>query len=143
MGRPSLLEVFCKRETLKGFRKIHKKNPATDSRFLIKLQTSGLHLLKRDSLHLLNLIRKRLLHRSFPVNCANFFKSISLTKHLWWLLLNRLIVKNTLRENCPCSEFFWPAFSTFLTEYGVIPYSNRMRKKCGPEKLRIRMFFTQ
>ena len=38
----------------------------------------------------------------------------------------------SLREKCPYSELFWPAFSCIRTEYGEIlrisPYSVRMRE---------------
>ena len=44
--------------------------------FLIKLQTLDLSFLK-----------KRLSHRSFPVNFAKFLGTPFLTEHLWWLLL--------------------------------------------------------
>ena len=41
-------------------------------------------------------------------------------------------MKDTLREKCPYSEFFWSIFSHIWTEYGEIlrisPYSVRMRE---------------
>ena len=33
------------------------------------------------------LLKKRLWHRCFPVNCAKFLRTPFLTEHLWWLLL--------------------------------------------------------
>ena len=33
------------------------------------------------------LLKKRLWHRCFPVNCAKFLRTRFLTEHLWWLLL--------------------------------------------------------
>ena len=42
-----------------------------------------------------------------------------------------------LRKKCPYSEFFWPIFSFFRTEYGDIlnisPYSARMRENRSRE----------
>ena len=44
-------------------------------------------------------------------------------------------------------SFFWSVFSRTRTEYGEIlrisPYSVQMRKKNGPEKLRISTLFRQ
>ena len=43
-----------------------------------------------------------------------------------------MFIKTALREKCPYSELFWPAFFRIRTEYGEIllisPYSVRMRE---------------
>ena len=50
--------------------------------------------------------------------------------HQYDLLSWKLIIKLSLREKCPYSEFYWHLFSRIRTEY-------------GPEKLQIQTFFTQ
>ena len=50
---------------------------------------------------------------------------------------------NTLREMCPCWEFFWFVFSRIRTEYGV---SLRIQSECRKIRTRITPntdFFTQ
>ena len=44
----------------------------------------------------------------------------------------------TLREKCPCSEFFWSVFSRIRTKYVFTPNA----EKYGQANLRIRTFFT-
>ena len=56
------------------------------------------------------------------------------------------VLKVTLREKCPYSEFFWSVFSRIRTEYGEIRNPNLFSVnvgKCGPEKLRMRTLLTQ
>ena len=40
----------------------------------------------------------------------------------------------TVHENCPYSEFFWPAFSCIRTEYSVCL---RIQSECGKIRTRI------
>ena len=37
------------------------------------------------------LLKKRLWHRCFPVNFANFLRTPFLTEHLWWLPLHKFV----------------------------------------------------
>ena len=46
------------------------------------------------------------------------------------------LVKYTLCEKCPNTEFFWSVFSCIWTEYGEILRSLRIQSECG--KIRIR-----
>ena len=54
----------------------------------------------------------------------------------------RLLVRFTVREKCPYSEFFWSVFSRIWTEYGEISVFSPNAGKYGPEKLQIRTLFT-
>ena len=47
----------------------------------------------------------------------------------------RNLIKYTLPEKCPYSEFFWPVFSRIRTEYGA-RVSVRIQSECG--KIRTR-----
>ena len=42
--RSSRPEVFCKKDILRNFAKVHRKAPVPQTIFLIKLQASGLQL---------------------------------------------------------------------------------------------------
>ena len=44
--------------------------------------------------HLVNLFKKRLWHRCFPVKFANFLRTVIFIEHLQWLLLFKLIGRN-------------------------------------------------
>ena len=75
-NRSSHSEVLCKKVFLKMSQNSQKHICARVS-FLIKLQTSCLQLYWK----------KRLWHRCFPVNFANFLEHSFLIKHIRWLLL--------------------------------------------------------
>ena len=77
--RSSRPEVFCKKGVLRNFTKFTGKH-LCQSPFLIKLQASGLKLLK-----------KRLWHTCFPVNFAKFLRTPFRTEHLRWLLLQMVL----------------------------------------------------
>ena len=46
-------------------------------------------------------------------------------------ILARNGLKNTLREKCLYSEFYWPVFSCIWTECGEIRVSRRIQSECG------------
>ena len=50
-----------------------------------------------------------------------------------WVGVIILFEFSSLREMCPYSELFWPAFSRIRTEYGEMPISVRVQSECGPE----------
>ena len=56
-----------------------------------------------------------------------------------------LITEPTLREKCPYSDFFWSVFFRILTDTNAryLSIFSPNTGKYGPEKLRIRTFFTQ
>ena len=60
------------------FCKIYWKTPVPDSLF-----KQSLFFCKK---RVKTLVKKRLWHRCFPVNCANFQRTPLFTKHLRWLL---------------------------------------------------------
>ena len=80
-NRSSRPEVFCKKGVLRTFLKFTGKH-LHQSLFFNKV--AGLFLLK-----------KRLLHRCFPVNFAKFLKTPFLTEHLRWLLLVQYLYKTS------------------------------------------------
>ena len=73
-------EVFCKKGVSKNFTK-----------FTGKHLCQSLFLNKVADLRPETLLRKRLWHRCFPVNFANFLRIPFITEHLWWLLLKRVL----------------------------------------------------
>ena len=77
-------EAVARRCSVKVFLDISQnsqENNCARVPFLIKFQASPATLLK-----------KRLWHRSFPVNFAKFLRTPILTEHLWWLFLNGCLV---------------------------------------------------
>ena len=48
------------------------------------------------------LLKKRLWHRSFPVNFAEFLSVTFLKEHLWWLFLDQFIKEHFGKETCMC-----------------------------------------
>ena len=71
--------------------------------FLIKLQAFA------------TLLKKRLWHRRFPVNFVKFLRTHFLTKHLWWLLLNKTSFEYCLIYFDSFSLNFW-IFSSLVLE---------------------------
>ena len=69
IGRSSCREVFCKKGVLKNFAKF------TGNRLCQSLPEFA------------NLLKKRLWHKCFPLNIANFLRTPFLIGHLQWLLL--------------------------------------------------------
>ena len=63
------------------FPNIHRKTPVLES-FLNN--TAGLQAC--------NFIKKRLQPRPFPVTIEKILRTVFFTEHLWWLLLNMLMV---------------------------------------------------
>ena len=57
---------------------------------------TGKHL--RWILFLNDFIKKRLRHRSFPVNIAKFLKAIFVIKHLWWLPLFPFLINASMNN---------------------------------------------
>ena len=76
MFRSSRPEVFCEKDVLRNFAKFTEVH-LRQSLFLNKI--AGLIACK--------FVKKRLLHRWFPVNFAKLLKISFFTEHLWWLLL--------------------------------------------------------
>ena len=74
--RSSRPEVFCKKRCSQKFRKIHRKTPVPEALFCT---VAGLEPA--------TLLKKRLWHKSFPVNFAKFLRTPFLTEQIWWLLL--------------------------------------------------------
>ena len=70
--------MFCKKGVLRNFAKFTRKH-LCESLFLIN---------KVACLSLQFYLKKRLWHRCFPVNCANFLRTPFLTEHLWWVFLH-------------------------------------------------------
>ena len=69
-----LLQIRCSQK----FRNIHKKTPVLQPLF---------NKVPCLSLKACNFIKKRLWHKCFPVNIANFLRTAFFIKHIWWLLL--------------------------------------------------------
>ena len=80
--RSSRPEVFCKKRVLRNFAKFRGKHLC-----------QSLFFNKVADLKPATFLKKRLWHRCFPVNFAEFLRTSFLTEHLRWLLLN-------LRFNC-------------------------------------------
>ena len=78
-------EVFCKERFSYKFCKIYRKTPVPESVF------AGLRPLA--------LLKKRLWHRCFPVNCAEFLRT-HFTESLW-------ATASTIAEICLKSTLFW------------------------------------
>ena len=74
--RSSRSEVFCEKGVLKNFTK-----------FTVKHLCQNHFLNKVADLRPATLLKKRLWHRCFPVNFAEFLRTPILIEHLWWLLL--------------------------------------------------------
>ena len=75
--RGSRQEVFCRKGALRIFAKFTEKNLC-----------QSLFLNKVADLRPATLLNKRLWHKCFPVNFANFLRTFVLLKHLRRLLLN-------------------------------------------------------
>ena len=74
--RSSLPEVFCKEGVLINFTK-----------FTGKHLSLSLFFSKVAGVKPATLLKKRLRHWCFPVNFVKFIRTLFLTEHLWWLLL--------------------------------------------------------
>ena len=79
--RSSRQEVFCKNGVLRNSTKIRRKTPVSESFFNKVVGFRPATLLKR-----------RLLHRRFPVNFVKFLRTPFCTEQLWWLLLNQFVL---------------------------------------------------
>ena len=76
VSRSNCPEVFGKKGVLRYFAKFIEKH-LCQSLFFNKVAGFILHLYKK----------KRVCHRSFPVNFVKFLRTPFLKEHLWWLLL--------------------------------------------------------
>ena len=75
---------------------------------------------KIAGLYTCNFIKKRLLHRSFPVNIAEFLKKTFLNNiHERFLLLFKVYPSISLRQMCPHMKLFMVR---------ILPYSDWIRK---------------
>ena len=65
-----------------------------------------------------NFIQKRLQHRSFPVNIAEFLRAAMFIEHLWWLLACSVI---TLKQVQVASTVFLKCSfrKTFLNSWSI------------------------
>ena len=77
--RSSRLEMFCRKGVLRNFAKFTRKRLC-----------QSLFFRKVTGLRPATLLKKRLWHRSFPVNFTKFLKIPFSTEHLRWLLYKRL-----------------------------------------------------
>ena len=75
--RSSRPEVFCKKGVLRNFAKSTGKHLC-----------QSLFFNKVAGLRPETLLKKRLWHRCFPVNFAEFLRTPFIIKHVWWLLLH-------------------------------------------------------
>ena len=78
--RSSRQELFCKNGVLRNSTKIRRKTPVSES-----------HFNKVVGLRPATLLKRRLLHRCFPVNFLKFLRTPFCIEQLWWLLLNQLV----------------------------------------------------
>ena len=79
-SRRSRSRVFCKKSVLRNCAKFTRKH----------LRQSFLFN-KVAGLKPVDLLRKRLWYRSFPVNFVKFLRTPLLVEHLWWLLLGHFL----------------------------------------------------
>ena len=94
--RSSRPVVFCKKGLLKNFAK-----------FTGKHLCQSLFFNKVAGLRPASLLKKRLWHRCFPVNFAEFLRTAFFTEHVRWLLMDLFILTTeTLNEklNFLCSR---------------------------------------
>ena len=75
-NRSSRLEVFCRKGDLRNFEKFKGKH-----------LYQSLFFNKVAGLRPTTLLKKKLLHRFFPVNFSNFLRTPFVTEHFRWLLL--------------------------------------------------------
>ena len=75
-SRSSRPVVFCKKGVLENFAK-----------FTGKHLYQSLFFNKVADLRPVTFLKKRLRHRCFPVNFANFLRTPIFIEHLWWMLL--------------------------------------------------------
>ena len=85
--------MFCKKGVLRNFAK-----------FTGKHLCQSLFFNNVEALRPATLLKKRLWHRCFPVNCAKFLRTPFFIEHLWWLLVNSLM-KNSYKSNCEFQRF--------------------------------------
>ena len=80
--RSSRPDVFCEKGILRNFVK-----------FTGKHLRQGLFFNKVAGLRPATLLKKRLWCRCFPVNFTKFLRTPFFREHIWWLLLNYVIIK--------------------------------------------------
>ena len=90
-SRSSRPDVFCEKDVLRNFAKFTRKH-LCQSLFFNKVAGMPATLLK-----------KRLLHRCFPVNFAKFLRTPFLKEHLRWLLL----IFQSIIYWTHLSSYFW------------------------------------
>ena len=81
------LEVFCRKGVLRNFDKFTGKHLHQS---LLFNEVAGL----RTATSLEN----RFWYRCFPVNFSKFLRTLSITEHLWWLLLKTPVNQLIFRE---------------------------------------------
>ena len=89
-------EVLCKKGVLRNFTKITGKQ-LCQSLFFVKV----------TGLRPINLSKKRLWHRCFPVNFVKLLRSPFHIEHLWWLLLKKAILLIFLAKYLALLKLFW------------------------------------
>ena len=77
-SRNSCPEVFCKKGVLRNIAKLTGKH-----------LYQSLFFNKVAGLSAATLLKKRLWHKCFPVNFAQFLETSFFIEYLWWLLLNQ------------------------------------------------------
>ena len=77
-SRNSCPEVFCKKGVLRNIAKLAGKH-----------LYQSLFFNKVAGLSAATLLKKRLWHKCFPVNFAQFLETSFFIEYLWWLLLNQ------------------------------------------------------
>ena len=108
-ARRSRPEVFCKKGVLRNFAK-----------FTGKHLCQGLFSNKLAGLRPATLLKKRLLHRCFPLNCAEFLGTPFFIEHLRWLLLVCVVYLMLMQE--AYLTFYFHVMSHFARKLGSLSY---------------------
>ena len=97
------------------------------AKFTENHQSQGSFFIKVAGLRSTTLLKKRLWHRCFPVNCAKFLKTPFLTEHLRWLLLYVQSIYYTLPSQSNCSYFFQVSDNYYMS----MRKTRYLDKDCG------------
>ena len=112
--RSSRLEVYCRKVFLRNFEK-----------FIGKHLLQSLLFNEVAGLRAVTLLKKRPWHRCFPVNFSKFLRKLSVTEHLWWLLLKTPVNQLIFREEPVGLQLYHSR--TFSMKFSNICVSNILR----------------